>query len=143
MPPGDTPPSDHTGFGPPFQPPPGPPGAPVRRRAGLFLTLAAIVALGIIAVVLVVNSGGASQRKSPTESGASTSRAPVPSLGLPTGLPTALPSKLPSDLPPDLPTRLPSGWPSVLPSGFPSDLESLFAAPAAAPSTHTEVAAAP
>ncbi|WP_200420215.1 hypothetical protein [Streptomyces sp. Y2F8-2] len=139
MPPGNTPPSDHTGFGPPFQPPPGPPGAPVRRRAGLFLTLAAIVALGIVAVVLVVDRGGAAQRKSPTESGASTSRAPAPSLGIPTGLPTALPSKLPSDLP----ARLPSGWPSVLPSGFPSDLESLFAVPAVAPSTHTEVAAVP
>ncbi|MGR6974266.1 hypothetical protein ACU639_32500 [Streptomyces cynarae] len=139
MPSGDTPPSDHTAFGPPFQPPPGPPGAPIRRRAGLFLTLAAIVALGIVAVVLVVNRGGASHREVPTESGASTSRAPAPSLGIPTGLPTALPSKLPSDLP----TRLPSGWSSLLPSGFPSDLESLFAAPAPAPSTHTDVAVVP
>ncbi|POX47128.1 hypothetical protein C3488_24340 [Streptomyces sp. Ru72] len=91
-----------------------------------------MVALGIVAVILVINSGGAAQRKSPTDSGASTSRAPAPSLGIPTGLPTALPSRLPSGLP----TRLPSGWPSVLPSGFPSDLESLFTAPAAAPSKH-------
>ncbi|MFF4209406.1 hypothetical protein ACFYZE_08640 [Streptomyces sp. NPDC001796] len=140
MPPGDTPPSDHTGFGPPFQSPPGPPGAPVRRRAGLFLALAAIVGLGIVAVILVVGSGGgAAQRKSPTESGVRTSRTAAPSPGIPTGLPTVLPSKLPSGLP----TRLPSGWPGVLASGFPSDLESLFTAPAAAPSTPTEVTAVP
>ncbi|MGV9246121.1 hypothetical protein [Streptomyces sp. NPDC003710] len=110
--------------------PPDPPSGRPRRPA-LFLVLAVIVALGIIAVVLVVHSGDGSPKQKPSPG--STSRPAAPSPGIPTALPTALPSRLPSSLP----TTLPSGFPSALPSGFPtavpSGIESLFADLAATP----------
>ncbi len=111
----------------------GTPGYPGPRRGVLFLAVAVIVALGIVAVVLLVNRGGGSPERKPP-AGSSPSGSSAPSLGIPSGLPTELPSELPTELPSglptSLPTKLPSGFPSELPSSFPSDLESLFATPA-------------
>lgn len=128
------PPGNHDGFGPPPGPSPGLPGGSGPRRNSLFLALAVIVALGIVAVVLVVNrGGGSSQRKQPGES--SPSRSAVPSLGIPSELPTTLPTALPTAPPTALPSKLPSALPTSLPPGFPSevpsDIASFFSAPAA------------
>jgi hypothetical protein len=90
--------------------------------------VAVVVALGVlVAVLLVLTQGGdSSDDKSPTDGDTRTSRAPAPSLSLPSTLPTELPTRLPLGLPSNFPTDFPSGFPSALPS----DLASLLAAPA-------------
>ncbi|UUU20258.1 hypothetical protein [Streptomyces sp. DSM 40750] len=84
----------------------------------MLIVLAVIIALGAVAAVVLVATGGegAPDEKPPGETGRSKSPTPTPSL--------SLPSRLPSDLP-----SLPSDLPGELPSGFPSDLDSLFPAP--------------
>lgn len=85
----------------------------------MLIVLAVIIALGAVAAVVLVATGGegSPDEKPPGETDRSKSPTPTPSL--------SLPSQLPSDLP-----SLPSGLPSELPSEFPSDLDSLFPAPA-------------
>jgi hypothetical protein len=103
----------------PPQPPDGPGGHrdPGRRPNPLFILLAAIVAVGVIAAVVLMLSGGDdTPDKTPPGSSRSASRTPEPSFSIPTELPSRLPTKLPT---------LPSRLPTELPTEFPSDLESL------------------
>ncbi|WP_371657991.1 hypothetical protein [Streptomyces sp. NBC_00280] len=111
----------------PPEPPDGPGGhrGPGRRPSPLFILLAAIVAVGVVAaVVFMVSGGDDTPDKNPPGSSQSSSRTPEPSFSIPTELPTSLPTRLPT-LPSGLPSGLPTEFPTDLPSEFPSDLESL------------------
>ncbi|GAA3888684.1 hypothetical protein GCM10023084_46480 [Streptomyces lacrimifluminis] len=111
--------------------PPEPPDSPGGHRGSggrprpLFILLAAIGAVGVIAaVVLMVSGGDDTPDKNPPGNSQSPGRTPEPSFSIPTELPTRLPTKLPT-LPSGLPTELPTEFPTDLPSEFPSGLESL------------------
>ncbi|WP_328497938.1 hypothetical protein OHS59_38460 [Streptomyces sp. NBC_00414] len=79
----------------------------------LLVLLAVILAVGVIAAVVLVASGGdgSSDKKRPTESGSTTGKLPSPSLSIPSQVPSELPS-----LPSGVPSELPSGVESFLPS---------------------------
>ncbi len=101
----------------PPEPPDGPGGHrdPGRRPSPLFILLAAIVAVGVIAAVVLMLSGGDdTPDKTPPGSSQSPSRTPEPSFSIPTELPSRLPSRLPTKLP-TLPSRLPTELPTAFP----------------------------